>query len=59
MLSNYPYLQDSNFLKQMDLQHLQEQYVKITVLDWQERELQNIEGVITGGNINIDREIFS
>lgn len=59
MLSNYPYLQDSNFLKQMDLQHLQEQYAKITVLDWQERELQNIEGVITGGNINIDREIFS
>ena len=59
MLSNYPYLQDSNFLKQMDLQHLQEQYVKITVLDWQERELQNIEGIITGGNINIDREIFS
>ena len=41
MLSNYPYLQDSNFLKQMDLQHLQEQYVKITVLDWQERELQS------------------
>jgi hypothetical protein len=38
---------------------LKDQYVKITVLDWQERELQDIQGIVTGGNINIDRKIFS
>lgn len=59
MQNRYPYLQDNDFLKQMDLLHLQEQYVKITVLDWQERELQDIQGIVTGGNLNLDRKIFS
>jgi hypothetical protein len=29
---NFPYLQDSEFLKEMDLQNLTEQYAKITIL---------------------------
>lgn len=59
MQSNYTYLQDSDFLRQIDLLHLQEQYVKITILDWQEHELQDIQGIVTGGNLNLDRKIFS
>jgi hypothetical protein len=31
--SKYPYLQDDDFLKQVDILHLKDQYVKITVLD--------------------------
>jgi hypothetical protein len=31
--TNYPYLQDSDFLKEMDSLHLTEQYAKITILD--------------------------
>ena len=57
--ANYPYLQDSDFLKRMDLLHLTEQYAKITILDWQENPIQDIEGIVTGGNINLDRKIFS
>lgn len=55
----YSYLQDSDFLKEMDLLHLSEQYVKITILDWQEDPIQDIQGIVTGGNINLDRKIFS
>lgn len=55
----YAYLQDSDFLKEMDLLHLPEQYVKITILDWQENPIQDIQGIVTGGNINLDRKVFS
>ena len=55
----YAYLQDSDFLKEMDLLHLSEQYVKITILDWQENPIQDIQGIVTGGNINLDRKVFS
>jgi len=57
--TNYPYLQDSDFLKEMDSLHLTEQYAKITILDWQENPIQDIEGIVTGGNINLDRKILS
>ena len=56
---NLPYLQDSEFLKEMDLQNLTEQYAKITILSWDEKPIQDIQGIVTGGNINIDRKIFS
>lgn len=59
MQFNYPYLSDSDFLKKMDKLHLTEQYVKITILDWQENPIQDIQGIITGGNINLDRKIRS
>ena len=54
-LLNFPYLQDSDFLKEMDLLHLSEQYAKITILDWKENPIQDIQGIVTGGNINLDR----
>ena len=55
MLSKkYPYLKDKEFLKQMDLLKLKDKYVKIIVLDWNERPLQEIQGIVTGGNINRD-----
>lgn len=56
---SYSYLQDSDFLKEMDSLHLTEQYAKITILDWQENPIQDIQGIVTGGNINLDRKIFS
>ena len=55
MQINYPYLKDINFLQQMDKLHLQEQFVKIVVLDWDENPVKEIQGIITGGNLNIDR----
>ena len=59
MQNKYEYLQDSDFLKEMDLLHLTEQYAKITILDWEEKPIQDVQGIVTGGNINLDREIFS
>ena len=55
MLSKkYPYLKDSAFLKKMDLLKLKEKYVKIIVLDWQEKPFQEIQGIVTGGTVNRD-----
>ena len=49
-----PYLQDKIFLKKMDLLKLKEQLVKITVLDWAENPIKEIQGKITGGTLNLD-----
>ena len=51
---NYKYLNDNIFLKQVDNERNKEQYVKITVLDSQERPIKDIQGKITGGSISID-----
>ena len=48
------YLNDREFLKELDLTTLKTQYIKITVLDWNENPLQDITGKATGGSINID-----
>ena len=54
MNKKYSYLDDSDFLKQVDLQKNKEQLAKITVLDWAENPIQDITGIVTGGNLNID-----
>ncbi len=55
MLNSFePYLQDKRFLKEMDLLKLKEQLVKITVLDWAENPIKEIQGKITGGSLNLD-----
>lgn len=51
---NYPYLKNYKFLKRMDESHMKEIHVKITVLDWQENPIEDIEGLTTGGSINFD-----
>ena len=50
----YEYLNDTDFLKSLYDSHLLEKYFKITILDWDENPLREIEGLITGGNINLD-----
>lgn len=50
----YEYLQDTDFLKRLYEYPIQTQYCKITILDWKERPLQEIQGRVTGGNINLD-----
>ena len=54
MKVNYPYLNDDNFLDTIDTMHHLEQYVKITALDWKEKPIRDIEGIITSGSMNID-----
>ena len=50
----YPYLSDESFLKFFDRQRMQEQFVKIIVLNWEEQPIQDIVGRATGGSINFD-----
>ena len=54
MKVRYPYLKDSKFLLDFDKEHLKEQFVKITILDWLENPIKEIQGIVTGGSINID-----
>ena len=51
---NYEYMQDSNFLFKIDCLQTKTQYIKIVILDWYERPVQEIQGIATGGNINLD-----
>ena len=50
----YEYSSDKSFLELIDNEHLKEQFVKITILDWEERPIQEIQGIVTGGNLNLD-----
>lgn len=54
MIAREKYLQDASFLKQLAGFHIKEYFVKIIVLNWQEEEIQNIEGKVISANINID-----
>lgn len=57
MVSNYnkyPYLLDNQFLKDFDNLQLKEQFVCITVLDWTEKPVQQIQGKAVSGSINVD-----
>lgn len=54
MKINYTYLKDKDFLKKMDEQRLREQFVKITLLNWNEDPVEEIQGLAVGGTINLD-----
>lgn len=53
-MAKYKYLNDKEFLREIDHLHLQEQFLKIIVLDFEENPIQSIEGFATGGSLNID-----
>lgn len=50
----YEYSNDKSFLELVDNEHLKEQFVKITILDWEEKPIQEVQGIVTGGNLNLD-----
>lgn len=54
MKNNYPYLTDTSFLLDIDLERLKDQYVKIIVLNFDEKPIREIQGRVLSGNINID-----
>ena len=54
MAYNFPYLKDSEFLKRLDENKLKEQYVKLIVLSFDEKPIQEIQGLITGGSFTLD-----
>ena len=53
-INNYPYLKDDNFLKEIDKSKFIDHYAKIIILNWQEEPIQEIQGRVTSGTINLD-----
>lgn len=48
------YLQDTEFLKDLDESNIKELFVKIIVLDWTEQVVGEIQGKTSTGQLNID-----
>lgn len=49
----YPYLKDKEFLTQIDLLKIKKQYAKFVLLNWDESPIQEIQGLITSGSLNV------
>lgn len=54
MRRDYPYLRNSDFLMDFSREKNKEQRVKITVLNFNEKPVKEIQGRVISGNINID-----
>jgi len=50
----YEFLDDKLFLHQLDNLRVREEFVRITVLSWQEDPIQEIQGKVISGSLNID-----
>lgn len=54
MIKKYPYLKDINFLNQIYGQHNKTTYALVTILDWQERKLQDVQGKVISASISVN-----
>lgn len=54
MKKYYPYLNDNDFLEEINSQHIKGYLVNITILDWYEHPIEKIEGKVISANITID-----
>lgn len=54
MKKQYIYSTDDEFLQLINRQRIQDQYVKITLLDWNENPISEIQGLTTGGNESLN-----
>lgn len=52
----YPYLNNPDFLYKIDTLQTAEEYVKVTALTWQDEPIQEIQGLIIDGSLNINGE---
>ena len=51
----YPYLENKEFLKRLDVEERKVQYVRITALDFKtEAAIAHLEGIATGGSVNLN-----
>ena len=54
MKKSYPYINDNNFLLEIDKERLLEQYVKIIILNWDENPIKEVQGIITSGSLSLN-----
>ena len=53
-MSQYNYLLDTDFLTQLDAKRDRKVYAKVIALTFQENPVEQIEGLVTQGSVNID-----
>ena len=53
-MNDRPYLRDKKFLKTIDRISLKEEFAKITILNWQELPIEDIQGKVSSGTLNIN-----
>lgn len=54
MKNNYPYLDDMKFLKKVLEAHVTTFFTKVTILNWKEDPIQQIEGKVVSANFTFD-----
>ena len=54
MKHNYPYLNDTQFLKQITGKRVLEFYTKITILNWLQQPVEDIQGKVITASFNLD-----
>ncbi len=54
MINTYSFLHDKRFLEQLDSLRIKQQFVRITVLNWKEQPLEQIQGIAISGSVNLD-----
>lgn len=54
LIVDYPYLFNSDFLLEVDQMHIKTQYVKVTLLSWEEEPIEEIQSQVISGNVNLD-----
>ena len=54
LIVDYPYLFNSDFLLEVDQMHIKTQYVKVTLLSWDEEPIEEIQSQVISGNVNLD-----
>lgn len=54
MLKQYPYLKDTAFLKTLNTLNSRETSIKLTLLNFNEQPIQEIQGIATAGSLNIN-----
>lgn len=53
-MNKYEYLNDTDFLYQLDRMKIKTQYIKITVLSFDEKPIKEIQGSISSGSITVN-----
>ena len=54
LIADYPYLFNSDFLLEIDKMRIKTQYIKITLLTWNEDVIEEIQSQTISGNLNLD-----
>ena len=54
LIADYPYLFNSDFLLEIDKMRIKTQYIKVTLLTWDEDVIEEIQSQTISGNLNLD-----